>query len=58
MVKISVVLKKYSNVGGLFIFVMIYLMTGGVLVSFVLFGDYNFVELGVFIGFVGRCVIE
>lgn len=56
--KIFVVFKWFSNYGGLIIMVMMYLIIGGVFVSFVFFGDYNFVELGVFIGFVGCWVIE
>lgn len=58
MVKISVVFKMFSDEGGLIILIMIYFIIGGVLVSFVLLGDYNLVELGVLIGFVGRCIIE
>lgn len=58
MVKIIVMLIKFVEVKLLFILVLIDLMMGGVLVSFVFFGDVVIVELKVLIGFVGLCVIE
>lgn len=42
----------------MFIFVLIDLILGGVLVSLVMLGDLNIVELKVLIGFVGFWVIE
>lgn len=44
--------------GLFYILVLIDLIMGGVFVSFVMLGDFNIVELKVFIGFVGLCVIE
>lgn len=53
MGKISVFLKCYFDVGLLYILYLIYLIIGGVFVSFVLVGDINLSELKVLIGFVG-----
>lgn len=58
MVKISVVLECLLDKGLFFIFVMIDLIMGGVLVSLVMLGDINIGEFKVLIGFVGCCVIE
>lgn len=58
MGKISVFLKRYFDVGLLYIFYIINFIIGGVFVSFVLVGDINLSEFKVLIGFVGRCVIE
>lgn len=58
MVKIFGVLEQYREVKQLYILILIYLIIGGVIVSFVMFGDIIIVELKVIIGFVGWWVIE
>lgn len=58
MAKASVVLKRFSENGGLFISVMTHPTTGGVSASFASVGDYNFAEPGALIGFAGRRIIE
>lgn len=45
MVKVLVVLVWYDEVGGFFILVFMNFIMGGVVVSFVLLGDFVFVEL-------------
>lgn len=58
MAKTSVVLKRHSDKGLLFISVMTHPTTGGVSASFASVGDYNFAEPQALIGFAGRRVIE
>lgn len=58
MSKTSVVLKRFSDNGGLYISIMTNPTTGGVSASFASLGDYNFAEPGALIGFAGKRVIE
>lgn len=58
MVKVLMVIVEYDVVGLLYIVVLIDLIMGGVMVSFVMEGDIILVELWVLVGFVGCWVIE
>lgn len=53
-----ILVEMFKEVGFFYVVVLIDLIIGGVMVFYVMLGDVYIVELGVFIGFVGLCVIK
>lgn len=58
MAKVSSALKRFSNLGGLYITLLTHPTTGGVSASFAMLGDIIISEPNALIGFAGKRVIQ